>query len=248
MQKELTAQGWTQDSRDYNKWVVKGLESPRYRRAWAAVLQRGLATTKRLDILDVGTGPGVMAFLLAQQGHRLTGLDLSEGMIEQARMNAATLDLPVSFRVGDAEALPFPDASFNAVVNRIVLWNLPNPKTALREWVRVLKPGGRLVVVDMVDGLRRYGTLKHKLQLYASVPFVLLDEKRNPLNAHRDRSEWHKLPLYHQARPQWEENQFEQLGLTNIESFLIPRSHFGLMEYLKYCCWGDYFAVCGTKP
>lgn len=244
--KELTAKEWTLDSEDYNKWTVRTLGSEKYRRTFQNALRRGLQNDEPQKILDVGTGSGIMAFLLAQLGHDVTGIDLSSGMLEQARNNAAALKLDVRFEQSDAEKLPFADQSFDAVVNRIVLWNLPNPEAAFAEWKRVLRPGGRLVVID-TDGLRLHETLKHKLQMYASVPFVLLDEKRNPLDNHRDRSGWDKLPLFDVERPAWEKTKLAELGFTDIESFSIRRWESGVWEYLKYACWGDYFVVAGTR-
>jgi ubiquinone/menaquinone biosynthesis C-methylase UbiE len=237
---------WTLDSGDYNKWILKTIGSEKYRRTFAKALQKGLKTDEKLEILDVGTGPGVMAFILAENGHRVTGIDLAEGMVEKAKSNAKLLNLNVKFETGDAENLPFADESFDAVVNRIVLWNLPNPEKALAEWKRVLRPGGRLIVID-TDGLRLHKTLKHKALMYLSVPFVLFHEKRNPLQNHRDRSNWHELPLANVSRPAWEKAKLAELGFTDIDSFLISRWESGVWEFFKYNCWGDYFVVSATK-
>ncbi|HXG82552.1 MAG TPA: hypothetical protein VNI84_00870 [Pyrinomonadaceae bacterium] len=95
--------------------------------------------------------------------------------------------------------------------------------------------------------MRFKDTLKHKLQMYGSVPFVLLHEKRNPMNNHRDRSNWHKLPLANAARPDWEKAKLAELGFAGIDSFSIRRWESGVWEYLKYACWGDYFVVAGTR-
>lgn len=97
-------------------------------------------------VLDVGTGAGLLAMLYAELGHEVTGLDFSRAMLEQARARAERHGLAVDFVHGDAEALPFESGSFDVVTNRIVLWSLPNPGVAVREWARVLKPGGKLVL------------------------------------------------------------------------------------------------------
>ena len=119
------------------------------KRRWLDVIRERVekaenGTPKR--VLDVGTGAGLLALLYAELGHEVTGLDFSQAMLEQARERADRHGLPVDFVRGDAEALPFGDESFDVVTNRIVIWSLPSPGVAVREWARVLKPGGKLVL------------------------------------------------------------------------------------------------------
>jgi SAM-dependent methyltransferase len=109
---------------------------------WGGIWSRALPGN--LDVLDVGTGSGFVARLLAAAGHRVTGVDLSEGMLDRARVHGG----PAEFRLGDAMDPPFPAGSFDAVVNRYVLWTLGDPRRAVRNWRRLLRPGGRLAVVD----------------------------------------------------------------------------------------------------
>lgn len=116
--------------------------------SWKEILTNALETTETLIVLDVGTGPGTMAFILAELGHNVTGIDLSEGMVEKAMEHAMKFNLPVKFRQGDAENLPFEDESFDAVVNRAVLWTISNPEKAIAEWWRVLRTDGKLVIID----------------------------------------------------------------------------------------------------
>ena len=80
--------------------------------------------------------------MLSELGHDVTGVDFSDEMLGAARRNAKTYGLDVDFKKGDAESLPFENSTFDAVVNRYVLWTVPGPERALKEWTRVLKPGG----------------------------------------------------------------------------------------------------------
>jgi arsenite methyltransferase len=105
-------------------------------------------------VLDIGCGAGVdslVAGRLVGAGGRVVGLDVTEAMIEKARAHQARLGLAdVTFQMGDAEALPFPDNDFDAVISNGV-FNLALDKArALSEAHRVLKPGGRFMVADMV--------------------------------------------------------------------------------------------------
>ena len=69
-------------------------------------------------------------------------------MLAEARHKAAQQNVPVRFEEADAEQLPFPPRSFDLAISRHLLWTLPHPEAAIDEWIRVLRPGGRLVVVD----------------------------------------------------------------------------------------------------
>jgi ubiquinone/menaquinone biosynthesis C-methylase UbiE len=100
-------------------------------------------------VLDVGCGPGRMwAGGAFPPGITLTLLDLSEGMVTEALTRVGALDRyrAVDGRRADAKSLPFPDASFDAVLACHMLYHLPDAGVALDEMVRVLRPGGRLVV------------------------------------------------------------------------------------------------------
>jgi ubiquinone/menaquinone biosynthesis C-methylase UbiE len=116
-------------------------------RAWADIWAAALPPAP-LDVLDVGTGSGQVAMVLAGLGHRVTGIDLSEGMLERARGHAATVENGPDFRLGDAVSPGLPDGSFDAVTGRYVMWTLRAPETAVASWIRLLRPGGTVAVVD----------------------------------------------------------------------------------------------------
>lgn len=96
-------------------------------------------------LLDVGTGTGVVAVTAARAGARVSALDLTPQLIEQARLNSSTAGVDVDWHLGDAEDLPFPDATFDVVTSQFGHMFAPRPEVALQEMFRVLKPGGRLV-------------------------------------------------------------------------------------------------------
>jgi ubiquinone/menaquinone biosynthesis C-methylase UbiE len=122
--------------------------------AWRSALSEAVHAAGRLKILDVGTGPGIFACLYSQMGYECVGFDFSEGMLAVARRRAAEMQLDCTFQFGDAEEPALPESTFDVVSSRHLLFNLPRPGLAIRNWVRLLKPGGRLVLIgnEHTDG------------------------------------------------------------------------------------------------
>ncbi|HYT09310.1 MAG TPA: class I SAM-dependent methyltransferase [Mycobacteriales bacterium] len=108
--------------------------------------------------LEIGSGTGFFLLNLMQAGvaERGSVSDISPGMVEVALHNARSLDLPVDGRVADAETIPYEDDTFDLVVGHAVLHHIPDVERALRESLRVLKPGGRFVFAGEPT---RYGDL-----------------------------------------------------------------------------------------
>ena len=103
----------------------------------------------------------------------LAAVDLAEEMLQAARAKAGAAGCRVDFRRADAERLPFDDASFDLVVERHVLWTLPDPLGALAEWGRVLRSGGRLVLIEgdwRSAGHPDYAAIRAALPLYGGRP------------------------------------------------------------------------------
>lgn len=114
-----------------------------WQEVWASALPAAPA-----DVLDLGTGTGQVAMHLWALGHRVTGADLAEGMLALAREKAAQVEAPPTFVVGDAAAPDLPEASYDAITARYLLWTLRHPREALAGWARLLRPGGTLAIVD----------------------------------------------------------------------------------------------------
>jgi ubiquinone/menaquinone biosynthesis C-methylase UbiE len=146
---------WTHRAPSYDEYQQRPERLDADRQAWSAIWAQALPAAP-LDVLDVGTGTGQVAMVLASLGHRVTGIDLAEGMLERARAHAATMVGGPVIQRGDAVNPDFPPASFDAVTSRYLMWTLREPETAVANWIRLLRPGGTIAVVDSAwfpDGL-----------------------------------------------------------------------------------------------
>ncbi len=106
-----------------------------------------LSESAPAQVLLVGVGSGLDLPLLPT-GPRYTGLDLTPAMLARARRKAVALGLPITLDEGDARALPYGDATFDAVVLHLILAVTPHPERVLAEAARVLRRGGRILILD----------------------------------------------------------------------------------------------------
>jgi ubiquinone/menaquinone biosynthesis C-methylase UbiE len=146
--KEQVAAHWGRRAPGFDDGFGHSIRTPAERAAWDRIFDLVLPGHRPLDTLDAGCGTGFLSFELAARGHSVTGVDFAPAMLAEARRKAAERAVPVQFEQADAEQLPFPSASFDLAISRHVLWTLPHPEAAIDEWIRVLRPGGRLVVAD----------------------------------------------------------------------------------------------------
>jgi 2-polyprenyl-3-methyl-5-hydroxy-6-metoxy-1,4-benzoquinol methylase len=107
-----------------------------------------LAIPAGAHVLDVACGTGNTSIPLARQGSIVTGVDIAPNLLVQARERAAAENLAITFDEGDAEQLPYPDASFDAVVTMFGAMFAPRPELVVAELARVLKPGGLLAMAN----------------------------------------------------------------------------------------------------
>jgi ubiquinone/menaquinone biosynthesis C-methylase UbiE len=102
------------------------------------------------DALEVAPGPGYLAIELARTGQfRVTGLDISKSFVEIASQNAYQAGVKIDFRHGNASRMPFPDESFDFIICTAAFKNFSDPVGAMQEMERVLRPGGKAVIMDL---------------------------------------------------------------------------------------------------
>lgn len=138
---------WTERADSYDAHHRRQLGNAEIRAGWTDVWRRALPAPPA-RVLDVGTGTGHVALILAELGYDVVGTDLAPGMLDKAREKAAGLAHPPELLIGDAVAPDFPPGSFDVLTSRYLLWTLRTPEVALANWRALLRPGGLLAAVD----------------------------------------------------------------------------------------------------
>jgi ubiquinone/menaquinone biosynthesis C-methylase UbiE len=155
---EENSMGQTRINKGYKGMGMKGITAKWYASLTLKSLDEFQALARRVaselrsggSLLEVAPGPGYFAIELAKLGdYRIAGLDISETFVEIARKNAQEAGVGVNFRLGDAARMPFRDAKFDFLVCRAAFKNFSSPVEALQEMHRVLKPGGRALIIDL---------------------------------------------------------------------------------------------------
>jgi ubiquinone/menaquinone biosynthesis C-methylase UbiE len=141
------ARFWDAQVSSFDEEPDHGLLDPDVRAAWREVLLPELPPAPG-RVADLGCGTGSITVLLAQAGYDVHGVDLSEGMVAAAKAKVVSARVSAEVVQGDAAFPPFEPVSFDVVFARHVLWALPAPEAALPRWTRLLRPGGRLVLVE----------------------------------------------------------------------------------------------------
>lgn len=214
---------WTNRARGYSEYNQQEMADARrtmWRDKLLSLLKEEFPQQKpeEIKILDVGTGPGFFAILLAEAGYQVTAIDYTEEMLKEAQQNAGGLAKCIVWKTGDAQALDVENNSFDVIVTRNVTWNLPRPDLAYREWLRVLKPGGVLYNFD-ADW---YGHLYN-------------EEKRNSYEKDRQQTEEQQVedyyrgtdiekmeeiarqvPLSRLERPKWDLETMTKTGFLDV--------------------------------
>lgn len=177
---------WDDAADSFDDEPDHGLRDPHTRQAWLALLAEWLPAAAQAT-LDVGCGTGSLSALMAGLGQPVTAVDSSTQMILRAREKTTQAGLPVQFGIMDATRLAFAPRSFDAIVCRHLLWALPQPRQVLEQWLGLLRPGGRLI---LVEGHWSTGAGLRATELVAMLPSVLALVAVNPLS---DRTElWGK--------------------------------------------------------
>jgi SAM-dependent methyltransferase len=175
---EHSAEFWDAEADSFDEEPDHGLRDPAAFEAWRALLLPVVG--HRARIADLGCGTGTLSVLLASAGHSVIGVDFSPRMVDLARAKAAAAAADAEFIVGDAFAPPLAAREYDVVLSRHVLWAMPDVGTALDRWIRLLAPGGVLVLVEgswcTGTGLTRAECVRHVRERRAEAEVTVLDD------------------------------------------------------------------------
>ena len=218
MTKEIIKRGWDISAEGFDQIVSEDYK-PQNRKLWLELLLSAAPQKENMHILDAGTGPGFFAVILSMAGHQVTGIDISEPMLKEAKKNADYFHVAPNFFKMDSQMPDFPESSFDFIISRNVVWTMDEPEKAYRNWFRLLSPGGKVVVIDG-DHLRdlrdpefrrsQDRLLEKYIEVFGSRPQVSYTDFETARGWRKD------LPLVSCPRPQWDREVLSSLGYQNI--------------------------------
>lgn len=173
-----------------------------------------------LQILDVGTGPGFFPIILSEAGHDVTGIDITENMIACAKENINQEGVKARLMTMDSQVLDFSDSSFDMVICRNLTWTLDDPVKAYREWHRVLKPSGILLIFDACWYLHKFDDELGKK--YAENEKCVSEKYKRKIHQHKNQEEGDRLGrnlfMSDKYRPGWDLSALIDVGFSKVFS------------------------------
>ena len=201
---------WSRRADSFQTQRLREFQDKKHAR-WLRELYRYIPDDRPLRILDIGTGTGFFAFILAAEGHETVGIDLTPAMIQKAKESADILGLNASFFLMDAEHPELEPESFDVLVTRNLTWTLPHLDRAYREWYRLLRPGGVLINFD-ADYCREQEEREEDAELPEDHAHKLLDPS---LKAEHNEISM-DLYAYQMPRPQWDVQLLIEAGFEKV--------------------------------
>lgn len=205
---------WDTRSADFSRVRRLEIEGADFA-AWNEIIKKHLPAGKNLKVLDVGTGAGFFTVLFSKLGHKVTGVDMSSKMLQEAEKNIAAFDCRADFFKMNAQELFFDAETFDVVISRNLTWTLPDAMQAYKEWYKVLKRGGVLMNFDSDYGNKNF--LNEETCAKGEVADNMLIECNEIKNS---------LRISTHNRPRWDIELLESLGLkVKYDEDIAPLVH-----------------------
>ena len=193
---------------------------------WKKYLEEILGADKNKVVLDMGAGTGFLANMTAELGYTSIGVDISRKMLEYAVDHADKKKVSAAYMYGSILDLPFMDNTADYVINARVLWTLVEPDKAIKEWARVIKPGGSIFCFNRMK--EDEGITVYKKDFY-------------------DNKEVDDKLVVHGAKMDELKNLMERNGLVNVRIEQLPDTYKD--EALKDMDWYQpWFVLAADKP
>lgn len=211
---------WTESSEGYSEVILDEMEHEQ-KEVWQNLIDTYRPPGEHLNVLDAGCGPGFFSILMAQQGHKVTAIDFSEGMLEQAKRNAGNYGVgdDIDFFQMDAQEPVFEDNTFDLILSRNITWIFREPIKAYKEWLRILKPKGRFLAFDGNWYLHLYDEEVYRQYLKNMECAKALGyqcKKVHGISAEEEEQMMKDLPLSGVKRPEWDQAALAEIGCDKV--------------------------------
>lgn len=229
--------------------------SAREKKAWYALFQKHLGPGEGRKVLDLACGTGVISHLLFDLGFSVTGLDWSDAMLAKARKKSKDRNSKITFLTGDAERTGESEGSYDIIVMRHLVWTLVDPQTAFAHWFELLKPGGKLLIIDG-DFVRQSSLLKLLKSIRASFEKLsgVSSGSKSPAMIKTHQRILSQVYFKDGAKEKdiaamLEKEGFRDIEIqTNLSAINRAQSaHMGFLEGLERMVLNRY-AICAAKP
>lgn len=230
---------WSTSVESYSEININELNTSKYD-VWASLLKENIPQKEGLRLLDIGCGPGFFSILTAKMGYKVTAIDYNKDMVDKAKFNSKAFDYKnnIEFLKMDAQNLLFLDNQFDVILSRNLTWNIENPERAYAEWLRVLKPEGKMINFDANWYLYLHDEEKRKEynEDRKNVAKNGCIEYRPPQTPEDSMIAFiPELPLSSKKRPQWDMDVLKRLGYKNVRCCEeLPYGIWDKDEHINY--------------
>ncbi|MCK8782688.1 class I SAM-dependent methyltransferase [Rhizobium sp. NTR19] len=243
---------WSERAATFDESVGHEIFSEAERKGWQRLIRKHLGEGKGRAALDIACGTAVISHLMNDAGFKVTGLDWSDAMLSRARAKAKKRRSDIQFVIGDAENTMEPKDSYDVITNRHLVWTLVDPPAAFREWFSVLKPGGKVLIVD--GNMGRETWVKGLQKLWAKISSKQPASHMSPEMMARHQSIRSRVYFSQEMPAVSVADLLKQAGFENV---VVDRNLIDIhwaqarrMPFLRGLerMVQERFAICATKP
>lgn len=254
--KQKIRKGWNISAEGYSRVIEQDFKSER-KNAWLDIILDNAPIRDDLKILDAGCGPGFFSIILSEAGLDVTGIDISPEMIKEALNYAEACETDPRFYVMDSQHPDLPHESFDMIVSRNLVWSLTEPEEAYKNWFRLLRPGGKILVFDgdyLID-LREPEAkeeVKYNYDQYAKEyrkKYGRDPECSFAKDTYDIARGWRThLPLAGEKRPDWDIEVCKKTGYVDVRSEWVNEKIYVNEEDIYLNRNNQYFLISAQKP